>query len=95
MNGTVDLTVEQRRLDLLDEQPFAPDLAQRPVDDAIARRTNRHQFRGQTGNRLLQPAFDPAGLRDGKRASSRTDTQVDLHEPSRPSRSNNRRMAST
>src|SRR5690606_36630743 len=75
----VGLAVEQRLLDLLDEQALAADLGQRAVDDAVAGGLDDEELDGEAGGGRDQAIADVVGLPEGELAAAGRDDESILH----------------
>jgi hypothetical protein len=62
----VNLPGQQGLLDLLDEQPLAPDLGQGHILEFVPGGLDDHQFGGQPGVEGLEAGLHPAGLGQGQ-----------------------------
>ena len=77
MDGEIDCVVQQCFLNLLGEEPLAPDLGKRPVLQAIAGRPDDYEVdrsrRGELGMRRSEPLADNSSLDEGHRAAACAD----------------------
>jgi hypothetical protein len=78
----VGTSLEQGLFDLLDEHPFPADLRQWGVQESISTGGDFDQRSFQAGVKPRQQIFDVAGLPEGKRALSSSDSKpLHLFEP--------------
>ena len=75
MHGDVRAAVEQRLLQLLDEQSLAADLGQRAVENLVAARCSCSPARPASRGCAMQTLADMLGLPQGERAFTGGDTQ--------------------
>ena len=75
MHGQIGLALQQRLLQLLDEQPLAADLGQGHVEDAIALGLDGHQHNGLPGIQRPQARGHMLGLPERQGAAAGGDAQ--------------------
>ena len=74
MDGHVDVALEQRVLDLLDEESLATDLCEQSVSRLVTGRLDGNHFAGRTAV-TLDLRGDGAGLPEGELAAAGAETQ--------------------
>jgi len=75
VDGQVDVTPEERLLDLLDEDPFPTDPGQGNVLQNISLRPDGDNLYGNPGMAFPDPVRDPSGLRQRQGAPPRSDPE--------------------
>src|SRR5207248_5488926 len=70
------LAVDERLLDLLDEQPLAADLRERHVEDLVAARLDHVEADRQVGRDGEQARLDVLRLPEGERAAAGGDDEL-------------------
>src|SRR5258708_28930359 len=75
MDRNIRTLLGQRDLQLFDEQSFAADVGERPIEDAIALRRHLHDFNLQCRMRRPQERGDVVRLPEGEFALTSGDTQ--------------------
>ena len=70
MDGAIDASGQQRLFDLLDEEPFATDVGERAVDEAIAGRLDDDEGRAALWVAAGERVAGPRGLRQSQRTAA-------------------------
>src|SRR5262245_17128096 len=79
MHGEIGGSLDERLLDLFDEQPLAADLRERHVEDLVARRLDDRQLDLRAGRDGLDARLDVIRLPECELAAARRDDESIAH----------------